>query len=428
MARNRRLTDTAIRNTKHRDKPFKVFDERGLYLLVTPDGGKWWRFKYRFAGKEKLLSLGVYPDVRLQEARDRRDDARKEVAAGLDPSAMRQAAKQAQVVAQQRHRDWFESIAREWFEKFSGSWVPEHAHTVIHRLETDIFPWIGRRPVSEVAAVELLEVLRRIEARGAVSIAHRLKQACGQVFRYAIATGRASRDPSADLRGALTPERERHFGALTTPAEAAALMRAIDGYQGSFIVRCALRFTALTFARPGEIRKAEWSEIDFVEALWRIPAERMKMRREHLVPLSVQAVNVLTELRPLTGAGRYVFPNGRTVTRPMSENAILAALRSMGYERGQMTAHGFRSIASTLLNEQGWPADVIERQLAHAERDSVRNAYNRAQYLVERRRMMQVWAEQLDQLKEQGVFTQSTVSNETSAASGNAGRITPGRS
>jgi integrase len=392
------LTDTAIRNAKPETKPRKLFDERGLYLLITPHGGKWWRFKYRFAGKEKLLSLGAYPDVRLRLAREKRDEARRLVADNVDPSAQRQAAKAALIAVERHEHDSFEVVAREWFQKFSPNWVPTHAETVIRRLEANLFQPIGNRPIAEITSVELLEVLRRIEARGAVSTAHRIKQICGQVFRYAIATGRASRDPSADLRGALAPERERHFGALTKPADVAALVCALNGYCGSFVVKCALRFTALTFARPGEIRKAEWTEIDLTEKLWRIPARRMKMRRDHLVPLSRQAMDLLQGLHPLTTSGPYVFPNGRVNSRPMSENAIVAALRYLGYERGQMTAHGFRTLASTLLNEQGWPADVIERQLAHAERDEVRGAYNRAEYLAERRRMMQAWADYLDSL------------------------------
>jgi integrase len=293
-------------------------------------------------------------------------------------------------------------VAREWFEKFSSGWAPTHADTVIRRLEANAFPWISTKPIGDITPIDLLAVLRRVEARGAVSTAHRIKQIFGQVFRYAIATGRTSRDPSADLRGALAPERERHFGALTKPSDVGGLMRAIAAYQGSFVVKRALRFTALTFARPGEIRRAEWNEVDLHESLWRIPAERMKMRREHLVPLSRQAVSILQELHPLTGSGKYVFPNGRIVSRPMSENAITAALRYMGYERGQMTAHGFRTLASTLLNERGWPPDAIERQLAHGERDEVRGAYNRAEYLAERRSMMQAWADQLDGLRAGG--------------------------
>lgn len=273
---------------------------------------------------------------------------------------------------------------------------------MIRRLERDVFPWLGTRPVGEITAVELLEALRRVEARGALETAHRIHQICGQIFRYAIATGRGSRDPSADLRGALPPVRETHHAALTKPADVAALMRSIIGYQGSFVVRCALRLAPLVFVRPGELRKAEWSEFDLDGYIWRIPAERMKLRQAHLVPLSQQAVEVLRELRPLTGAGRYVLPSARTTTRPMSENAVTAALRRMGYEQGTMTGHGFRTTASTLLNEMGWPADAIERQLAYAERDEVRGAYNRAEYLSERRRMMQAWADHLDGLTNDG--------------------------
>lgn len=389
------LSDSAIRQARPGPKPRKLFDGAGLYLLLNPAGGKWWRLKYRFAGKEKLLALGTYPEVALRQVREERDAARKLLAAGRDPGIERKTTKAALV---QREANSFEAVAREWFEKFSDAWAPTHAKTVVRRLERDVFPWLGSRPVSEITAVELLAVLRRVEARGALETAHRIHQVCGQVFRYAIATGRALRDPSGDLRGALPPVRESHHAALTKPADVVALLRAIGGYQGSFVVRCALRLAPLLFVRPGELRKAEWSEFDLEGATWRIPAAKMKMRMEHLVPLSRQAIEVLRELHPLTGAGRYVFPGGRTTVRPMSENAITAALRRMGYERGRMTAHGFRTLASTLLNELGWPADAIERQLAHAERDGVRDAYNRAEYLAERRRMMQAWADYLDGL------------------------------
>jgi integrase len=373
-------------------------------LLVTPSAGRWWRFKYRFCAKAKTLSLGVYPDVGLKEARKRRDEARKLLATGVDPSAERKARKAARAAEMARETSTFELVAREWFEKYSPIWASGHAATVIRRLERDVFPWLGGRPVGEIAAVELLEVLRRVEARGALETAHRIKQICGQVFRYAIATGRASRDPSGDLRGALPPVKETHHAAITKPAEVAALLGAMKRYRGSFVVRCALLLAPLVFVRPGELRKAEWSEIDLDGAVWRIPAERMKLRREHLVPLSRQAVTVLKELRPLTGSGRFVFPSMRTTTRPMSENAITAALRRMGYEQGTMTAHGFRTTASTLLNELGWPADAIERQLAHAERDAVRGAYNRAEFLTDRRHMMQAWADHLDLLTAGGTI------------------------
>jgi integrase len=262
--------------------------------------------------------------------------------------------------------------------------------------------------VGEITAVELLDVLRRVEARGALETAHRIKQICGQVFRYAISTGRASRDPSADLRGALPPVRRTHHAAITKPTEVSALLVALSGYHGSLVVRCAMRLAPMVFVRPGELRKAEWAEIDLDGAIWRIPAERMKLRQEHLVPLSRQAVEILSDLRPLTGAGRYVFPSARTNLRPMSENAITAALRRMGYEQGTMTAHGFRTLASTLLNEQGWPSDAIERQLAHSERNGVRDAYNRAEYLEDRRRMMQKWANYLDELRARGATLDSS--------------------
>jgi integrase len=398
------LSDVKVRSAKPEVKHRKLFDGRGLFLLVTTGGGKWWRFKYRFGAKAKTLSLGVYPDVGLKEARERRDEARKLLAAGVDPSVERKAERAAQAAEMARGINTFEMVAREWFGKYSPIWALGHAATVIRRLERDVFPWLGGRPVGETTAVEILEVLRRVEARGSLETAHRIKQICGQVFRYAIATGRALRDPSADLRGALPPVKETHHAALTKPADVAALLGAINGYRGSFVVRCALRLAPLVFVRPGELRKAEWVEIDLDGAVWRIPAERMKLRQEHLVPLSQQAVEALRELRPLTGNGRYVFPSARTTARPMSENAITAALRRMGYEQGTMTAHGFRTTASTLLNELGWPADAIERQLAHAERDAVRGAYNRAEFLNHRRSMMQAWADHLDRLLAEGII------------------------
>jgi integrase len=389
------LSDTAIRQSKPGLRARKLFDGGGLYLLIASGGGKWWRLKYRFGGKEKLISFGVYPDVGLKQAREARDEARKLLAAGIDPGAKRKATKVALI---NRESDGLEAVAREWFDKFSPIWAPTHASTIIRRLERDVLPWLGARPVGEITAVELLEVLRRVEVRGALETAHRIKQICGQVFRYAIATGRARRDLSADLRGALPPVKEKHHAALTKPADVAALLRSISGYEGSFVVRCALRLAPLVFVRPGEMRKAEWAEFNLDEGMWRIAEGRMKMRTEHLVPLSRQAVEVLRELHPLAGTGRYVFPSARTAARPMSENAITAALRRMGYEVGQMTAHGFRTLASTLLNELGFPPDAIERQLAHAERDGVRDAYNRAEYLAERRQMMQAWADYLDSL------------------------------
>lgn len=390
------LTDPAIRNAKPSHKPVRLFDAGGLYIEISPSGGKWWRLKYRFNGKEKRLSLGVYPQVGLKEARQRRDSARKLLADGIDPGVARKTAKTTSTEARTNS---FETVAREWFAKFSPNWTPDHADRIIRRFERDMFPWIGGCPIGEMTAPELLAALRRIESRGAVETAHRVMQNCSQVFRYAVATGRAERDPSTDLRGALPPVKGKHFASLTDPKAIGELLRAVNGYQGSFVTQCALRLAPLVFVRPGELRRAEWSEFDLDAAEWRIPAARMKMRAQHIVPLSTHVVAILRELHPLTGRGRYVFPGLRGKDRPMSENTINAALRRLGYTTEQMTGHGFRSMASTLLNEQGWHRDAIERQLAHAERDNVRAAYNYAEHLLERRKMMQAWADYLNGLK-----------------------------
>lgn len=363
---------------------------------MAPSGGKWWRLKYRFAEKEKRLSLGVYPEVSLKEARLKRDDARRLLANGIDPSEHRQQTKSALV---ERGANSFETIAREWYAKFSQNWVDSHSSKILRRLERDIFPWLGARPIASITAPELLTALRSIESRGALETAHRAMQNCGQVFRYAVATGRAERDPTGDLRGALPPVKEKHHASIKDPKAIGALLRAIDGYQGSLITKSALRLAPLLFVRPGELRKAEWTEFNLDGAEWRIPAKRMKMREQHIVPLSSQAVAILRELHALTGARRYVFPGARTNGRPMSENTVNAGLRRLGYAKDEMTGHGFRSIASTLLNEQGWHRDAIERQLAHAERNNVRAAYNFAEHLPERRKMMQAWADYLDGLK-----------------------------
>jgi integrase len=390
------LTNTQIQNCKPQGKTVKLFNERGLYLEVTPTGSRWWRFKYQFGGKEKRISLGVFPDVGLKDARDRRDEARKHVAAGVDPSELR---KKAKIETVEKVENTFEVVAREWFTKFSPTWNAVYAERIIHRLETDAFPWLGERPIKDVKPVELLGVLRRIESRGALETAHRILQYCGKVFRYAVATGRAERDVSSDLRGALPPTKEKHYASIVEPKAVGSLMRAIDDYQGSFITKCALRLAPLVFVRPGELRKAEWSEVDLDDCEWRIPAERMKMSTRHIVPLSQQAVAILRELQPLTGKGRYIFPGAQHRDRFMSENTVNGALRRLGYTKGEMTGHGFRSMASTMLNEQGWNRDAIERQLAHAERDSIRAAYNYAEHLPERRKMMQAWADYLSKLK-----------------------------
>jgi integrase len=389
------LTDMKVLKAKPKDKPVSIFDGGGLYLLITPTGGKLWRFKYRFDKQEKKLALGSYPEISLLDARQRRDDARKMLANGIDPGAVRKAQKQAKA----EETETFEVIAREWFNKFKHNWKESHAQRVISRLEKNVFPYIGSKPINEIKAPELLGVLRRIEARGIIHSAHIIRGISGQVFRYAVATGRSERDPSADLRGALPPVKTINRAAITDPVKAGELLRAIDNYRGSVIVQSALKFAPLTFVRPGELRHAEWSEIDFDKAEWNIPAEKMKMKQPHLVPLSKQAIEILTELKKLTGNGRYVFP-GRTSERPMSDNAILAALRYMGFENTEMSGHGFRAMARTILDEvlQVRP-DFIEHQLAHAVRDPNGRAYNRTAHLVERRKMMQKWADYLDGLK-----------------------------
>lgn len=388
------LTDAAVRNAKPQAKPFKLADGGGLYLEVLPTGGKSWRMKYRHNGQEKRLTFGLWPAVTLKQARQRRDEARSLVAAGICPSAAR---KEERAEAQANALT-FETVAREWLAKISPTWVPSHADKMTRRFEVELFPWLGARPIREITAAELLAVIRRIEERGAKDTARRMMQSAGQVFRYAVACGMAERDVSADLRGALQPRQVKHHASFTDPKDVARLLRFIDNYTGSFVVRCALKLAPLVFVRPGELRKAEWSEIDLDKAEWRIPAERMKMKEQHIVPLSRQAVAILRDLHSLTGSGKYVFP-GRGKAFYMSENTLNAALRFMGFEKSEMTSHGFRSMASTLLNEQGWSPDVIERQLAHGERDTVRAAYNFAQYLPERRKMMQAWADHLDTLK-----------------------------
>ena len=390
------LNEMKVRNAKPKEKFYKITDSDGLYLHITEKGGKLWRFRYRFGGKEKLLAFGSYPEISLLEARQKRDEARRQLAHNIDPGAVRKAQKQANL----QETETFEVIAREWHTRFTPTWSTGHAATIMDRMERDIFPWIGKRPIVEIKAIEVLTVMRRVESRGALESAHRIRTICGQVFRYAVATARVERDPSADLKGALPQPQEKHMAAITEPAKVAELLRAIDGYQGGFVVRCALQFASLVFVRPGELRHAEWSEIDFENAEWNLPAGKMKMKEPHLVPLSQQAIEILTELKKATGESRYVFPSGRSFDRPLSNNAILAALRNMGYAKDEMSGHGFRAMARTILDEvlQVRP-DYIEHQLAHAVRDPNGRAYNRTAHLTERKKMMQTWADYLDGLK-----------------------------
>ena len=390
------LTEMKIKKVKPQSKQVTLFDGNGLFLLITPAGGKLWRFKYRFDGKEKLLALGTYPEISLLDARKRRDEARSQIAHGIDPGAVRKAQKQAKTES----TETFEIIAREWYAKYTHTWKQSHSERLLSRLERDVFPYMGARPIAEIKAPELLAVLRRIESRGTLDTAHRVRSTCGQVFRYSIATGRAERDPSVDLKGAIPPPHKGHMAAITEPLKVGELLRAIDAYQGSFVVKCGLRLLPLLFCRPGELRHAEWSEIDFENAEWNIPAGKMKMKEPHLVPLSKQAIEILTEIKELTGASRYIFPSARSFDRPMSDNALVAALRRMGFEKGETTAHGFRATARTLLDEvlQVRP-ELIEHQLAHAVKDPLGRAYNRTSHLIERKKMMQKWADYLDGLK-----------------------------
>jgi len=392
------LPDIAVRRARAKTKAYKLFDAGGLFLLVTPNGGKWWRFKYRFAGKEKLLSLGTYPEISLKTARERRDQERKKLADKIDPAVNRKAIKAAWENSQANN---FEVVAREWIGKQSAVWSQANTKKVTSYLENNIFPWLGSRPVADIVAPELLAAFRRMEARGAIYTAHTISQTCGQVFRYAIATGRAMRDPAADLRGALQPVKGKHYAAVTEPKAIGPLLRIMDGYEGSLVVRCALRLAPLVFVRPGELRKAEWKEIDFDTATWNLPAERMKMNEPHIVPLSRQAIDILNELHPLTGRGAYLFPSPRGTKKPMSDNTILGALRRLGIPKEEMTGHGFRAMARTVLDEVlGIRPDYIEHQLAHAVRDPNGRAYNRTAHLPQRRAMMQEWADFLERLRD----------------------------
>ncbi|MDD2465469.1 MAG: integrase arm-type DNA-binding domain-containing protein [Desulfobulbus sp.] len=401
------LTDIKVKATKPQTVDVKLFDGGGLFLLITKTGSKLWRLKYRFGGTEKLLTLGAYPQTTLTEARKRRTDARALLDKGIDPGAV----KKAQKAADTQETETFEVIAREWHDKFSPTWAVGHSDKIIRRLELYIFPWLGSKPIRSITAPELLACLRRLEEKGTLDTAHRAKQNCGQVFRYAIATGRAERDPTPDLRGALPAIQKQHYAAITDPEEVGALLRAIDGYKGGFVTLCALKLAPLFFLRPGELRQAEWAEIDLEQAAWNLPVERLKLRVSekvrrkgdfHLVPLATQAVIILRELHALTGAGRYVFPSTRTDTRAMSNNTVNAALRRLGYDtKTEMTGHGFRAMARTILDEVlHVRPEIVEHQLAHAVRDPLGRAYNRTTHLPERRKMMQAWADYLDRLRE----------------------------
>ncbi|MBU1665949.1 MAG: integrase arm-type DNA-binding domain-containing protein [Gammaproteobacteria bacterium] len=389
------LTDIAIRAAKPAAKPIRLFDSGGLYLEVSPGGGKWWRLKYRVDGKEKRLSLGVYPDVNLKEARERRDASRKLLSQGVDPGKLRKATKamRADQVANS-----FEAVAREWYLKHRDVWATGHSEKIISRLERDVFPWLGGMPITDISARDVLEILRRIEARGALDTAHRARGTISQIIRYAIATGRAERDPCPDLRGALPPAKETNFPSITDPEQVGELLRALDAFRGTFVVHCALHLSPLLFVRPGELRKAEWSAIDLDKAEWRYIVSKTKT--DHSVPLSTQSVRILRDLHAMTGRGRYVFP-GRNADTPMSEATVNAALRRLGYDtKTEITGHGFRAMARTILHEVlHVRPEIIEHQLAHKVPDILGTAYNRTKFIKERRVMMQQWADYLEELK-----------------------------
>lgn len=401
------LSAAQVNNAKPRAEQYKISDGGGLFLLITPTGGKLWRFNYRFDGKQQTLAFGAYPAVSLHDARQRREEAKKLLANGVDPGAVKKAQKSARA---ESCANSFEVVAREWHERHKETLAPSYAKVIISRLERDIFPWMGARPILEIEAQEVLSVLRRLEDRGANETAKRMKIVVGQVFRYAVATGRAKRDPTPDLKGALKTPITTHMAAITDPQGVGELLRAVYAYKGSFVVKCALQLAALFFVRPGELRRTEWSEIDFEAAQLNIPIERMKLtlkaKRQrkgetHIVPLSKQALAILKELHPLTGHSKYVFPSHCNNTRPMSDNAVLSALRRMGFAKDEMSGHGFRAMARTILDEVlQVRSDLIEHQLAHAVRDPNGRAYNRTAHLEERRKMMQLWADYLDRQRE----------------------------
>ena len=386
------LTNLQIQKAKPKEKQYKLSDGRGMYLIVAPRGGRYWRLDYRFNGKRQTLSLGTFPSTSLKEARRKCANTKSLIEDGIDPSHQRK-------IKLAGDKDSFEAVAKEWYGKYRSQWTDNHATTTLRRIEANLFPWLGSRPIAVIEPREILQTLRRIEKRGSLETAHRVQQIASRIFRYAVATGQCTRDPTTDLKGALPPTRSTHFPTITDPPEIGALLRTIDGYQGSPITQFALQLAPLVFVRPGELRHCEWAEIHTDEATWRIPSTKMKMRRDHIVPLSRQALSILEELQPLTGSGIYAFPSARSATRPMSENTINGALRRLGYTTDEFTGHGFRSMASTILNENSWNRDAIERQLAHVDNNSIRATYNYAEHLEERRRMMQWWADYLDTLR-----------------------------
>ena len=392
-----KLTHAQCKNAKATDKPLKLADGGGMFLLVMENGNKYWRLKYRFLGKEKLLALGVYPRMSIAEARQARDDAKKELDAGRDPSEVKKLAK---LEMQSEYENNFENVAREWHSQRKHTWKEKHAENILKRMEADLFPHIGKRPIKAIAPYEILAAVKKVEERGSRDLAHRMMQMCGQVFRYGVASGVAARDVTADLKGALQPVKSigyKHLKESELPTFLKKLENYDRDYGGRILTQLAFKLLVLTFVRSGEIRGALWSEFDFDKAQWKIPASRMKMKEEHIVPLSTQSIAVLQELHTITGHSKYVFPSQHSPRGIMSENTFLRVLDVLGY-KNKATGHGFRSTASTILNEHGFRADVIERQLAHAERNQIRAAYNHAEYLPERITMMQWWSDYIEHM------------------------------
>jgi integrase len=399
-----KLTATAVKQSKGQAKPVKLPDGGGMYLLVNPNGTKYWRYNYRYAGKRKTLAMGVYPDTSLAAARKLHQTARETLAKDIDPG---EAKRIERITRHLASADSFEAVATEWSESKLHDKSDSYRDRTIRLLKNDLYPSLGTRPISQITSAELLMVLRKVESRGAVNMAHRAKQTAGQVFRYAVATGRAERDPSGDLRGALKTKAKKHYAAITDPVQVGKLLIAIDAFQGTPAVKTALQMSALLFQRPGEIRAMEWAEINWEEERWEIPADKMKMRQPHIVPLCTQAIDLLKQLHALTGRGRYVFPSARGGSRSLSENGVRVALRTMGYDNETMTPHGFRAMARTIMDEVlNYRVEWIEHQLAHAVKDANGTAYNRTAHLPQRKDMMQGWADYLDNLK-----AQATVGN-----------------
>ena len=394
------LTDKTCKNAKPAERPYKLADGGGLYLEVVPSGGRYWRLKYRFGGKEKRLAFGVYPETSLADARDRRDKARKLLANEQDPGEVEQERKRQSAL---NASTTFEAVAREWHARNTPKWTPGYGADILHRLQTDVFPELGRRPIADITPVHVLGALRKIEKRGAYEMARRTQQYCGQVLRYAVVTGRAERNAAADLRGALQPPKRKHFASIE-PRELPEFVSVLDRNDARLFVqtRLAIRLLMLTFVRTRELIEAKWDEIDLDAAEWSIPAARMKMKRPHLVPLSRQSIEILRQLQALNGSRDWVFASVAKPRQHMSNNTILKALERLGY-KGRMTGHGFRALAMTTIKEKlRFPHEVVDRQLAHAPRNQVDAAYDRTKYLDERRKMMQKWADYLDGLNQAG--------------------------